>query len=49
MEDEYLVNLFGDQILFGVFDGHCGKRAATYASQNFSKVLESTNNKNSLE
>jgi len=40
MEDAFTAQTLGSEAVFGVFDGHYGKRAAIYASENLPRVLQ---------
>lgn len=40
MEDAFLAESLGTEAVFGVFDGHYGKRAALYSSENLARVLK---------
>lgn len=42
MEDAFVADSVGPDALFGVFDGHYGKRAAQYSADNLSKVVDGT-------
>jgi len=42
MEDAFAAESLGNEAVFGVFDGHYGKRAAIYAAENLARVLQGT-------
>jgi serine/threonine protein phosphatase PrpC len=39
MEDAFVADSLGNEAVFGVFDGHYGKRAAIYSAENLSRVM----------